>query len=148
MTLERVLAIALLGVVIAGALPALASEADEGDEGKRLYRVHCMACHGEAGRGDGQMRNQLDVPVPDLTSLAVRNGDEFPTERVHQLIDGRHETPSHGTREMPVWGFTFQSAGQDTDQEREIQEMITALTRYLESLQVNREALEPDASRD
>ena len=37
---------------------------------------------------------------------------------------------------MPVWGFTFQSSGLDTDQEQVVREMVEALTRYLGSIQV------------
>lgn len=115
------------------AVPAAASEVEDG---KRLYRVHCLACHGETGRGDGPMTDQLEKPAPDLTTIAKENGGEFPTEAIHQIIDGRHESPAHGTRAMPVWGFTFQSTGHDTDQELEVRGMIAALTAYLESLQV------------
>lgn len=110
-----------------------------GEEGKRLYSVHCLACHGTTGHGDGPMKDQLDMTIPDLTTLATTNDGEFPTDEVHQIIDGRYETPAHGTRNMPVWGFTFQSNGRDTDQESEIQEMVGALTRYVESLQVSSE---------
>jgi mono/diheme cytochrome c family protein len=119
-----------LGTVDAG----LAADVPTG-EGERLYRVHCLACHGETGKGDGPMRAQLEMSVPDLTTLSGRHEGEFPAERVHQIIDGRHETPAHGSREMPVWGFTFQSSGRDTDQEGEVQEMISALSLYLRSLQ-------------
>jgi hypothetical protein len=81
------------------------------------------------------MRDQLDKPIPDLTTIAARNDGEFPVDKVHQIIDGRYESPAHGTREMPVWGFTFQSTGRDTAQETEVQEMVSALTQYLETLQ-------------
>lgn len=111
------------------------ASASEAEEGKLLYRVHCLACHGESGAGDGPMQDQLEMAVPDLTTLTARHKDEFPVEEVQQIIDGRRESPAHGTREMPVWGFTFQSTGRDTDQEGEVQEMISALTAYLESLQ-------------
>ena len=108
----------------------------EDDEGKLLYRIHCQACHGESGKGDGPMKDQLDMTIPDLTMIATRNDGEFPTEKIHQTIDGRQESPAHGSRAMPVWGFTFQATGRDTDQEEEVRGMIVALTRYLETLQV------------
>ncbi len=123
-------------LALAPVLAALPAPAAEGDEGKLLYRVHCQACHGETGRGDGPMRDQLEMSIPDLTTLAKQNQGQFPTEKVHWTIDGRHETAAHGTREMPVWGFTFQAAGRDSDQEVEIQGRITALTRYVATLQV------------
>lgn len=81
------------------------------------------------------MRDQLDTPPPDLTLIAQRNDGRFPAEQVFETIDGRRELPSHGTREMPVWGFSFQAAGLDTDQEDEVRARINSLTRYLESIQ-------------
>ena len=58
--------------------PAAASA---GEDGKRLYRVHCLACHGETGQGDGPMKDQLDMIIPDLTTIATRNDGEFPVDR-------------------------------------------------------------------
>jgi len=126
--------------------PTMASEAEDGG---LLYRVHCLACHGESGRGDGPMKDQLEMSIPDLTTIAHRNDGEFPTEKVHQIIDGRLESPAHGTRQMPVWGFTFQSTGRDTDHEEEVREMVSALTGYLETLQTKAEPRpEPDDRGD
>ena len=133
MTRRWALSLALTSLSLVAHSPLAASEAQDG---KLLYRVHCQACHGESGRGDGPMRDQLERAAPDLTTIAAKNNGEFPTERVHQIIDGRQDSPAHGTREMPVWGFTFQSTGRDTVQEREVHGMISALTKYLESLQV------------
>lgn len=127
-----------LGLFVAISLPAQEKSADEVtiEEGKLLYRVHCVACHGEEARGDGAIRDQLETPPPDLTLIAQRNGGKFPAEKVAETIDGRSELPTHGTREMPVWGFSFQAAGLDSDQEAEVQGRINSLTRYLESIQV------------
>lgn len=104
-------------------------------EGERLYRIHCQACHGESARGDGSMKDRLDTAPPDLTTISQRNQGEFPRHRVHEIIDGRQETPTHGSSEMPVWGFTFQTSGLDSDQDEVVRVMVTALTRYLESIQ-------------
>ena len=126
--------------------PAVAIAAEDGE---RLYQVHCLACHGESGKGDGPMRDQLDLAIPDLTTIAARNDGDFPADKVHQIIDGRYETPAHGTRKMPVWGIAFQSTGRDTVQESAVQEMVTALTQYLESLQVKPGLqTDTDASKD
>lgn len=146
MTPRWVLSLALTTLSLV--LPSLAP-ASEAEDGKRLYRVHCQACHGDSGQGDGPMKDQLEMMAPDLTTIAARNDGEFPTERIHQVIDGRQESLAHGTREMPVWGFTFQSTGRDTDQEQEIRGMVSALARYLESLQVESGAPpKTDDSRD
>jgi mono/diheme cytochrome c family protein len=124
--------LAILSLVAVGS-PSVVTAADEG---KLLYQVHCLACHGETGRGDGPMRSQLEISIPDLTTITSRNEGEFPTEKIHQVIDGRHESSAHGTRQMPVWGFTFQSSGRDSDQETEVRDRISALTTYLESIQL------------
>jgi hypothetical protein len=81
------------------------------------------------------MRDRLDVPIPDLTTLEFHNDGDFPTDKVHQIIDGRLESPTHRSRTMPVWGLTFQSTGRESDQEHAVDQMIDALTRYLESMQ-------------
>ena len=82
------------------------------------------------------MRDQLEIDPPDLTTIAVRNDGVFPRDEIHRVIDGRTESPSHGTRQMPVWGFTFQPIAGDGDQEKDVEAMIGALTRFLESIQV------------
>lgn len=108
---------------------------DEVAEGKRLYSMHCTGCHGKTGKGDGALRHDLDTEPPDLTQISRRNSGEFPADRVHEVIDGRLAVPAHGSREMPVWGFSFQTLARDTDQESEVQARIEALTRFLESIQ-------------
>ena len=129
-----------LSLVLLAALAVTAQEtsADEAEleEGERLYRVHCVACHGDQAKGDGSMADQLETPPPDLTRIAHRNQGKFPPEKVFAAIDGRRELPAHGTREMPVWGFSFQATGLDSDQEAEVQGRINSLTRYLESIQL------------
>ena len=136
MTRRWTLCVALAAVLLVALCTNAAAAAAE--DGKRLYRVHCLACHGESGQGDGPMKDQLDTTIPDLTTLAARNDGEFPTDKVHQTIDGRYESAAHGTREMPVWGFTFQSTGRETAQETDVHEMVAALTTYLETLQPKR----------
>lgn len=86
------------------------------------------------------MQNRLEKAPADLTTLAQRSGGRFPADRVHRVIDGRQETSSHGSREMPVWGFTFQAAGRESSQQEAVQEMILALVDFLESIQVEDKA--------
>ena len=63
----------------------------------------CAGCHGVDGEGNGPMAVLLKVKPPDLTSLAVENGEKFPFDYVMRAIDGAAIGP-HGTRGMPVWG--------------------------------------------
>ncbi len=126
------LALLLIGMPLAaddqGAIAEVA-------EGKRLYSMHCTGCHGKTGKGDGALGHDLETEPPDLTQISQRNGGEFPADRVHQVIDGRLAVPAHGRREMPVWGFSFQTLARDTDQEAEVEARIEALTRFLETIQ-------------
>lgn len=105
------------------------------ERGRALYRLHCVNCHGDQGMGDGPMAKLLRSPVPDLSRLTARHEGEFPAEHVRQTIDGRFEIPSHGRREMPIWGLSFQERGRAVNQEREVQERLTALVEYLRSMQ-------------
>ncbi|TIS89757.1 c-type cytochrome [Mesorhizobium sp.] len=97
-------------VAIAAALTALACNASTAPEmsyGEAEYMNSCAVCHGPDGRGDGPLGDLLVKRPADLTRLAKRNGGRFPYSRVLATIDGRYAVPSHGDREMPVWGRQF-----------------------------------------
>ena len=93
------------------------------DPGAELFRTHCAVCHGRSGRGDGPLVGQLRVTPPDLTKFTQRNGGVFPSERVYRIIDGR-DVPSHGDREMPIWGDAFRNDAR-----------TQAIVRFLEAIQ-------------
>jgi mono/diheme cytochrome c family protein len=101
--------------------------------GSQLFRVHCATCHGTAGRGDGPMADQLRRVPPDLTQYTARNGGVFPSERVQRIIDGR-DVPSHGDREMPVWGDAFRAVRGGAS-EQAVKARIDAIVRYLAGIQ-------------
>jgi mono/diheme cytochrome c family protein len=78
------------------------------DVGKMQYQASCAACHGMDAKGDGPVSNELKTRPADLTVLAKNNNGVFPYDKVYQMIDGRNTTVvSHGTREMPIWGYRF-----------------------------------------
>src|SRR5689334_6565797 len=79
--------------------------------GAETFATHCAACHGQRGEGDGPVASTLSVPVPNLRTLAQRNGS-FPTEWVASKIDGRALPSAHGASAMPVWGSVFDTTGQ------------------------------------
>lgn len=81
------------------------------------------------------MSRHLEPPPPDLTRLQDRYGDKMDTEKVYRIIDGRHSLPGHGPRQMPVWGFSFQTLEMDSDQEKEVRWRIESLVLYLETIQ-------------
>ena len=110
-------------------LPAAAAVND----GAQLFRNHCATCHGAAGRGDGPMSAALRKPPADLTKFALKNGGVFPTERLRRIIDGR-DVPSHGDRDMPVWGIALRTS-RDAGGFDSVEARIDALVRYIQSLQ-------------
>lgn len=116
-------------------VPTMAQEQEVLDRGKTIYRVHCMACHGEEGRGDGPMADLLKVRPSDLSRLTARNDGKFPFERVYRTIDGREEVRGHGTRDMPLWGFAFQDFGWEANQEDIVRGRVLTVIHYLRSLQ-------------
>jgi Cytochrome C oxidase, cbb3-type, subunit III len=95
----------MLASVITGFSPC--GFAEDINSGKVDYESHCAACHGKDGKGDGPVSMELRTKPADLTSLAKNNGDVFPGEVLYRIIDGRRTIRSHGTYEMPVWGFVF-----------------------------------------
>ena len=93
--------------------------------GKIEYLSSCAPCHGEDGKGGGILASVLKVPPADLTTLARRNGGDFPLAAVTEIIDGRTLIASHGTREMPFWGFDVRTRNR-----------IPAIIDYLTHIQV------------
>jgi hypothetical protein len=76
------------------------------------------------------------VPVPNLRTLAQRNG-EFPTEWVASKVDGRDLPPAHGDRAMPVWGAVFDTTGQLFVNAENSEQRIDGLIEFLLELQVS-----------
>jgi hypothetical protein len=56
-------------------------------EGKALYDAYCKACHGTVGRGNGPAAKFLSVPVPDLTTIARRDGRFSVSHVQHHVLD-------------------------------------------------------------
>ena len=75
--------------------------------GKFEYLNSCASCHGTTGKGDGPVVKSLIKPPTDLTRLSETNSGVFPFARVYDVIDGRFELATHGTRDMPVWGEVY-----------------------------------------
>lgn len=105
----------------------------QGDFGARLFSTHCATCHGTSARGDGPLAELLRRVPPDLTTYTARNGGVFPSERVYRIIDGR-DVPSHGIREMPIWGDAFRRS-RDGLTDAAVKARIEAIVRYLQGIQ-------------
>jgi mono/diheme cytochrome c family protein len=110
------------------------------DLGKREFEAKCAVCHGKDAKGKGPYAEQLKKPLPDLTTLARRNGGVFPVTKTYEAIEGAGG--GHGTREMPVWGldYTIQASEQLPDlpynQAVYVRTRIMSLLEYLNTLQV------------
>jgi mono/diheme cytochrome c family protein len=129
--LPRVLALASL----AAAAPAGAQAFDE-FSGEYTFQRYCASCHGEGARGDGPVAAGLPIPVPDLTTLRARMGDEFPAEVLARIIDGRKAVIYHGTRYMPVWGYEFWvEEGADDAARQRVDRIVAQLVEYLRTIQ-------------
>ena len=129
----------LAALALAVPMRALADE----DLGRHEYESKCVVCHGAAGKGDGYLASYLTIKPPSLTQLKKNNGGRFPFERVIQVVDGRQQVRTHGTREMPVWGSTYGGEvpkaagkpGQKQPDENLVRARIDALVNFVSQLQ-------------
>jgi len=110
------------------------------DLGKREFESKCAVCHGKDGKGGGPYAEQLKRGLPDLTTLAQRNGGVFPVNRTYDNIEGAGK--GHGTRDMPVWGLDYSIQATEAypdlpyNQAVYVRTRIMALLEYLALLQV------------
>jgi mono/diheme cytochrome c family protein len=102
-------------------------------DGKAMFANYCAPCHGVDGKGNGPVAAALKQRPVDLTVLSHDNGGKFPALHVAAVLQGGSTIPSHGTREMPVWGPVFGTMDQGTYQEKTIR--INNLTAYLKTIQ-------------
>jgi cytochrome c len=84
-------------------------------QGPDLFRSYCAPCHGADGRGGGPVAPALKAALPDLTTIAQRNGGNFPAARMNAMIAGDQTVAAHGSREMPIWGPIFHQVEYDRD---------------------------------
>jgi len=133
----------LLTTIVAYAMCTMAATAlaqPKVDLGKREFDSKCAVCHGKDGKGAGPYAEQLKRPLPDLTTMARRNGGIFPVNRTFETIEGAGK--GHGTRDMPVWGLDYTTQATETlpdlpyNQAQYVRTRIMALIEYLNLLQV------------
>jgi mono/diheme cytochrome c family protein len=110
-----------------------ASDAAAAAKGRVTYGRYCVSCHGPQAKGDGPLARDLRVSVPDLTTLAQRNGGKFPNDRVVQVIQGGETVRGHGTADMPAWGDVFKKT--KGTGEATVDAAIRNLSQYLRTLQ-------------
>jgi hypothetical protein len=105
--------------------------------GEQMFNAYCASCHGKNAKGNGPAAPALKGPLPDLTTLAQRNGGKYPTTQVENVIRfGAGTHAAHGTPDMPVWGPIFGSIGGTLGIDSpEVELRITNLAHYLGTLQ-------------
>ena len=101
--------------------------------GKEMYTSYCAVCHGTDGKGGGPAASALKTPPADLTLLSKSNGGKYPAMKVSSILRGTSELPAHGSQDTPVWGSLFRSVS--GGHESEVQQRVTNLTQYIETLQ-------------
>jgi len=101
--------------------------------GKEMYTAYCAVCHGTDGKGGGPAASALKVPATDLSTLSKNNGGKFPAMKIDSSIRGESAVPAHGSKDMPVWGQLFWNMS--SGHEGEVQQRVTNLTKYIQSLQ-------------
>ena len=100
----------------------------DGVDGADIYAAYCQACHGPRGRGDGPAAKRLLVPVPDLGTLAERDGAFQP---VHVKL---HITDRHQHVQMPDWDeILYHNCRQERGH---VTLALLNLVRHIEKLQV------------
>jgi mono/diheme cytochrome c family protein len=102
--------------------------------GAALFATHCAVCHGDEAEGGGPAAAVMAIAVPNLRTLAKRNGGAFPADAVASYIDGREQRAAHGSRVMPIWG-DFLRAEDAPGAERSVRSRIAALVAFIEQLQ-------------
>jgi mono/diheme cytochrome c family protein len=130
---EEAKVIALKWLMIGTAIIGFGSpaSAEDSDIGKLEYQSSCAACHGIDAKGNGPVGKELKTRPADLTVLAKNNHGILPYDTVYQMIDGRNTTVvSHGTREMPIWGYRF-----GPPQAFRLRDRMIAVIDYLKRLQ-------------
>lgn len=131
---------ARIAAAILGSAAALAIAQTPAEAGRKDFLAKCATCHGKDGKGGGPYADQLKQGLPDLTTMARRNGGTFPAKRTAESIEGAGK--GHGPREMPVWGldYTVEAAqvlpDMPVNQAQFVRGRIAALVAHLERIQV------------
>jgi mono/diheme cytochrome c family protein len=99
--------------------------------GQEMFKTYCATCHGAGGKGDGPASSALKKAPADLTQLSRKHDGKFPDAYVATKLKAVDQ-PSHGSKDMPVWGPLLSSVSRDG---AEAQLRISNLVKYLETIQ-------------
>lgn len=130
-----ILATLVLPVLVVAQSSTPARSDDKEAPAKEMFLQYCASCHGPSGKGDGPAAQALKTRPADLTTLAARNGGQFPEMRVMGAIKAGPRVPAHGSETMPVWGPIFADT-ESSGHGRESQLKVYNLMEYIKTLQV------------
>lgn len=65
--------------------------------GKKLFSTQCKMCHGEGGRGDGDLAAEMNLKMPNFTDAETQK-KRTDGELFYILSKGHGEMPGQGTR--------------------------------------------------
>jgi len=130
-------------LIIGTAVFSTAVLAQKNDSGKREFESNCASCHGIDGKGNGPLGELLRRSPPDLTQLAKKNQGILPMGRLYDVVEGSG-VPSHGTRDMPIWGREYRigdaqnlmEARGNYDADALVRARILTLLEYINRIQV------------
>lgn len=110
------------------------------ERGKQIFVDHCATCHGDDGKGGGEVGKLLRITPPDLTKITENAGGRFPLVGTFNVIVGGLAIPAHGGEGMPVWGSFFleqalQASGLSDWQAVTAAGRVLSLVYFLESIQ-------------
>ncbi len=131
----------VLMLTVAVNVEAAATEADGNADARDEFLELCADCHGEDARGNGPLAENLTKVPPDLTQIGKRAGGTFDKKAVFDWIIGLDMPTAHGTREMPIWGDWLMdeaTLGTANSAEKEVEQRVMALVKYLKKLQDNK----------
>jgi mono/diheme cytochrome c family protein len=133
--------IVLMIVTLAVKVEAAATEVEGNADARDEFLELCADCHGEDARGNGPLAENLTKAPPDLTQISKRAGGTFDEKAVFDWIIGLDMPTAHGTREMPIWGdWLMDEASLETadSAEREVEQRVMTLVKYLKEIQDNK----------
>ena len=112
---------ALCGIAVAATL-AFSMPADSAvDAGKSAYKLSCMRCHGDLGRGNTSQDQFWKLKIPRLTSAYVQKKSDAELKAI--ILNGKRKMP-------PVM-----MGGPETQHQTKVtEEQVPGLIAYIRSL--------------
>jgi mono/diheme cytochrome c family protein len=103
-------------------------------DGKQEYEENCVSCHGVDGKGQGDLGQKLFKKPSDLTTISERNDEQFPFQRMFEIIAGDTPVAGHETMHMPEYANRMKRDDFKPGY-HQAHIRILQLTHYLESIQ-------------